>query len=359
MAKLYDISEWSEQPWWNTGGTRNKKVYLNPEDGKLYYFKQSFNKGQRNYEYEFWSEIIASEVGKLLGFDLLEYHIAIRGNIIGCISESMIDPASEELVEGGKYLQALDNTFEPEDTKKRNRYDFQLIHKSLFAFGMGSHIKDITDIILFDSFIGNSDRHQENWAFINTHSNVSRSFSEMVDTLSKIEGKEDQIPSGIAKWLVKKFYMVKGKVRPEFKKARLMFAKEKKFAPIYDSGCSFGRELKNKKVSSMLKNSSEIETYLDKGLAEIHWEREKINHFELLKRILNEKELKDQLLTTMERALKKFKIDKIEEMIKEVDNPLNQLRAKLGLPQDRKDLMIKLLALRRDRIQKLYQQYSK
>jgi hypothetical protein len=87
MARLYNISEWNEQSWWNTGGTRNKKIYLNPEDGALYYFKQSLKKGPREYKYEFWSEIIASEVGKLLGFDILPYHIAIRGIMVGCISK--------------------------------------------------------------------------------------------------------------------------------------------------------------------------------------------------------------------------------------------------------------------------------
>ena len=54
MAELYNISDWSEQSWWNTGGTRDKKIYLNPDDGELYYFKQSFKKGQRDFKHEFW-----------------------------------------------------------------------------------------------------------------------------------------------------------------------------------------------------------------------------------------------------------------------------------------------------------------
>jgi hypothetical protein len=122
MAKLYNISDWSEQSWWNTGGTRDKKIYLNPDDGELYYFKQSFKKGQRDFKHEFWSEIIASEIGMILGFDILRYDIAIHGEVVGCISKSMISQASEELVEGGKYLQAFDNTFNPENVKQRNQY---------------------------------------------------------------------------------------------------------------------------------------------------------------------------------------------------------------------------------------------
>ncbi|MFM7855416.1 MAG: hypothetical protein ACKO96_26695 [Flammeovirgaceae bacterium] len=99
MSKLFNISDWYEIRYFSTGGTRNKKVYVNPDDGEYYFFKESFKKGQRDYKHEFWSEIIASEVGQLLGFDILAYHIAIRGNIVGCISKSMINQASEELIE--------------------------------------------------------------------------------------------------------------------------------------------------------------------------------------------------------------------------------------------------------------------
>lgn len=52
MPKIFNISDWDEQSWLCTGGTRDKKVYLNSEDGELYCFKQSFNKGNRNYKHE-------------------------------------------------------------------------------------------------------------------------------------------------------------------------------------------------------------------------------------------------------------------------------------------------------------------
>jgi hypothetical protein len=238
MAKLYNISEWNEQSWWNTGGTRDKKIYLNPEDGELYYFKQSFKKGQRDYKHEFWSEIIASEVGALLGFDILAYHIAIRGNIVGCISKSMINQASEELIEGGKYLQAFDNTFMPENVKERDRYTFQLISEALVSFKKEKHLKELIETIVFDALIGNSDRHQENWAIINMHSPIS----EGVSLIAKaIETNEiENLPNWLKK-IVRFTYTVKGKLRPEVEKSRLMLPKKTRLALIYDSGCSFGR----------------------------------------------------------------------------------------------------------------------
>lgn len=164
MAKLYDITNWSEQSWWSTGGTRNKKIYQNPESGELYYFKESLKKGQRDYKHEFWSEILASQIGRFLGFNMLMYDIAIRGEVVGCISKSMIDPDAEELIEGGKYLQAYDNSFNPKNVKERNYYSFKLILDSLNHFNKQEYLKDLVETIVFDALIGNSDRHQENWA---------------------------------------------------------------------------------------------------------------------------------------------------------------------------------------------------
>jgi hypothetical protein len=215
MAKLYDISNWNEQSWWNTGGTRDKKIYLNPEDNELYYFKQSFKKGQRDYKHEFWSEIIASEIGIMLGFNVLEYNIAIRGKITGCISKSMINQTSEELIEGGKYLQAFDNTFNPENVKLRNQYNFELIVNALTSFQKENHLKDLVETIIFDALIGNSDRHQENWAIINVHSvlsEVAKQFEQDVKT-----GVIETLPNWLKVIIKKGFLTDKGGIRPEIK----------------------------------------------------------------------------------------------------------------------------------------------
>ncbi|MBY0426234.1 MAG: hypothetical protein K2Q22_11400 [Cytophagales bacterium] len=197
MAKLYNISDWYEIRYFSTGGTRNKKVYVNPEDGGYYFFKESFNKGLRDYKYEFWSEIIASEVGALLGFDILAYHIAIRGEIVGCISKSMINQASEELIEGGKYLQAFDNTFKPENIKLRNQYNFDLILNALASFRKEKHLKELAETIVFDALIGNSDRHQENWAIINMHTVISEGITQIEREI--VTGEIDEMPGWLKK----------------------------------------------------------------------------------------------------------------------------------------------------------------
>jgi hypothetical protein len=65
--------------------------------------------------------------------------VAVRGNEVGCISKSMINPDKEELVEGGRYIQAFDNTFNPEDRSLRNQYTFELIIASLASLKLDKY----------------------------------------------------------------------------------------------------------------------------------------------------------------------------------------------------------------------------
>jgi hypothetical protein len=353
MAKLFNISEWNEQSWWNTGGTRDKKIYLNPDDGELYYFKQSFKKGQRDYKYEFWSEIIASEVGELLGFDILKYHIAIREDVIGCISKSMINQASEELIEGGKYLQAFDNTFKPENIKLRKRYNFELILNALISFKKEKHLKELIETIVFDALIGNSDRHQENWAIINVHTVVSDGITQIKKGIET--GEIDEMPNWLKK-VVRAIYTVKGKIRPELQSARLMLPKQTRFAPIYDSGCSFGRELDDERVLKMLNNEQEIQKYIAKGLAEIHWENNKISHFELLIKLIKSEGLKDFVLDSLKRIVSQFNPEKVEQIVLNVDKEIIDLGNSYFFPKERKELVLKLLTLRYNKLREIYSQ---
>ena len=75
MAEFFDISNWNEKPWYQTGGTRSKVIVENPANRKDYYFKTSLKKELKDYKHEFWSEIITSEVGTMLGFNMLKYDI--------------------------------------------------------------------------------------------------------------------------------------------------------------------------------------------------------------------------------------------------------------------------------------------
>jgi hypothetical protein len=352
MPRLYNISEWNEQPWLNTGGTRNKKIYLNPADNELYYFKQSLKKDKKDYKYEFWSEIIAYEIGQMCGFDILPYHVAVRGSQVGCISKSMINPDKEELVEGGRYIQAFDTTFNPDDRSLRHQYTFELIIASLASLNLSKYYNNLVEVLVFDALIGNSDRHQENWAFINSHSAFSRSMAEFEHTLEHQKVLENS--PKIIRSLLQAIYMVQGKLRPEYKRIRLSLPKETRFSPIYDSGCSFGRELMDERVVEMIKNPSLIEKYTKKGESEIHWQGKKVSHFALLDNLLKEQEFKQMVETPIKRIINKFDEKKLNELISEVDVDLPEDCESFKIPSERKQLICKLVLSRFNLLKALF-----
>lgn len=351
MSQVFDINHWIEQRWWSTGGTRNKKIYINPEDNALYYFKQSLIKENRDYRYEFWSEIIASEIGLAWGFDVLPYHLAIREREAGCLSKSMIDPANEELVEGGKYIKSFDNTFNPDDKKLRSKYDFDLIIGTLEYFGLERYKRNVAEILVFDALIGNSDRHQENWAMITEHSNFSKMISSMERSL---------VGNALTnfKWInraFQRFYLDKDAkgLKPGFNELKIAMAKTTRFAPIYDSGCSFGRELSEDRVNFLLQKQENVDSYLRKGESEIHWEEKKLNHFDLLKNLLAEDDFAPFVRQAIKRVNEKFDYPKICELITSVDVELPPECGSVKIPENRKELICNLTRTRYETVKSL------
>lgn len=179
MAEFFDITHWDEKPWYQTGGTRSKVIVENPDNHKDYYFKTSLKKEQKDYKYEFWSEIIASEIGSLLGFNMLKYNIAYKSGDIGCISESMVTEGQNKLTEGISYLTGFDSSYNPKHKDSKKQYSYQLIKDTFSFYKIESFIKNIIEIIIFDGIIGNGDRHQENWGIIIEYNEVIRSIEEL------------------------------------------------------------------------------------------------------------------------------------------------------------------------------------
>lgn len=245
MVKYYDISEWEEHLYYGTGGTRDKVVVENSDDGCLYYFKTSLKKRVLDYVYEFWSEIIASEIGKSIGVDILHYDVAWNKDRLGCLSKSMIAP-QEELQEGYRWLTGF---YQEYDVNDKDSYSFQIIERLLKSrFPNEWFVRNMIETIVFDSIIGNEDRHQENWGII-----VSTRLAE-----------RDHV----------------------FVRNRSAVETEYVFAPIYDSGSSMGRELSDSKVAQMLKDNVQLEAYVNRGRSEIRWEGErgKQKHLDLIKK---------------------------------------------------------------------------
>lgn len=341
MANLIDISTWEEKPWYSTGGTRDKCLVESPE-GDLYYFKTSLKKEKIDYKYEFWSEIVASGLGSILDLKVLEYTPAIKNNLIGCLCKSMVK-GQERLTEGMNYLVGFDNKYDgnAKDKEQKSQYSYQLIVDALKSFRLEKFIPNIDELIVFDALIGNGDRHQENWAVISEYTDMSKAVDDIF---------EDS--QGLIKRGAKKFLKFLTTPKIEQADARLLITqtiwdKNVRFAPIYDSGSSLGREHNDDKLQQMMRDKMQFEGYLNRGRAEIHWQGEKLNHFHLLNKILENSEQARKTINNFEQH---YNQERLNKFIYSLGEDLPSEFKEYQLTECRKEFLTKLIALRYQRI---------
>ena len=330
MVRYFDITDWEEKRHFQTKGTRDKCIVENPEDSCLYYFKTSIKKERKDYKYEFWSEIIASSIGGMLGFNILRYDIASKGEKIGCISKSM-NNNSETLTEGVSLLTGYDNAYKPEDKESYKYYTLDMIENSLLSYKMEKHIDSLYKMLIFDSIIGNSDRHQENWGII---SETSRMWIEELFLFLKRKRRFKRI---IKKIMPRYSSQISKLIVSGFNKHR--------FSPIYDSGCCLAREMEDKSVTQILRDNVMFEAFINRARSEIRREDgSKYKHFELVEEIRRRN--KTFVDAEIKRIISNFKEDSIKEIVNNIDVNVPESFNNLKLPQERKILIVKIVSLR-------------
>ncbi len=352
--KFIDASNWQELTWYNSGGTRAKKVLQDP-NGNEYYFKRSEKKPakdgkpEKHYKYEFWNEIIAYQLGKGLGLDILRYDVAIFDGEIGCISPKMTITDEEQLLDIGRFMTALNPNFLPEDNATRTEYTFQLLEQTLDYFKISKYWEFIFQTILFDAIISNTDRHQENWAFIGKNTIVTKSLKVLEKELI---GKAYEKLNWILKWLHRNLInKEKNEFNKEAQQAILETINISKTAPIFDSGSSMARELTDDRINLLLANENELKKYIENGKAELHWKGKKISHYNLIEELLNSSYLGE--VANASKFLQHWQNDLISTILASTENVVPVEWKDYCIPDNRKALIIKLITLRFYRLNKL------
>jgi hypothetical protein len=345
--QIINISEWNIKEWLGTKGTREKFICESPLDETVYYFKQSLFKENKDYKYEFWSEIIASKLGQVLGLNLLDYNVGIYQDIIGCLCQSMLNDNAqnqyyEELREGVNYLAAIYPEFLSEDKEVIKLYSFQLIEKALKDNNLEKFIPHILDIIIFDSIIGNQDRHQENWGTITSWEFKTYLDGETVAETALSKGFWTSFGTRILNTFANKTKSEEV-IRTEKDLPNIKVA----FAPIYDSGSSLGREVAEDKLTDMLRDDVRLNAYINRGKSEIRWKGDKVSHFILIKNLIDHfPELKQRILNIFSKIDDK----KIIGIINEIDKDVPAQFSSYKLTIVRKQFIVKLII---ERIKKL------
>lgn len=349
---VYDITNWEVWQHLQTGGSRKKKIVKNPQDNNLYYYKTSLYKGKRYYKYEFWSEILASKLGQYFGFNVLDYNIGISENEVGCISKSMLSGlTNHELIEGRQYLAGTDAIYDPDNKKCYDMYTFQFIERALHEYKIEYIMDGILRTIAFDSIVGNSDRHQDNWSVICLKTGLDNYTKQQINLIRKyLNAKVSTL-----------FERIKLRLRilltPQlnnFDYKSIIKQIKGQLAPIYDSGCCLAREFEDNALQSV-----DLDKYITKGVSEIRWDsansnHKKISHFELIRNI---REYNKQYATVINRelvrVLRTYNKDDVKNIVYNIDKELGTNYNAYLLPKERKDVICDIIDKRINKIEKL------
>ena len=163
-------------------GTKPKRWLRDPVSGNHWLMKDATyshrSDGTRYRKGDDWSERIANGVAERLGLPAAVTELAITriGNdpVYGVISQSILAPpidddthSEEELVDGNELLP------DPVVKGRREGYTVEAVHQALIgvsppavAEGGLSAWDVFVGYLILDAVVGNTDRHEENWAVI-------------------------------------------------------------------------------------------------------------------------------------------------------------------------------------------------
>jgi hypothetical protein len=175
MYPIFDVTNAiSDRP--EALGTK-EKTWIMPSDEMGLPIKPHLFKIGRAGTGEDWAEKVACELLKILGVPCAEYHLAIRDNARGVISERFY-PEQSSFVPANMILARVDKQYDGSLRFKQRGYKLPIVLGVLRRLnlehplnvghslsGLSTH-EIFVGYLIFDCFIGNTDRHHENWGVV-------------------------------------------------------------------------------------------------------------------------------------------------------------------------------------------------
>ena len=171
-----DVSHWTEHGE-ETQGSKPKQWLIHPNTGEHWLMKEAtFNMSGTPREYrkgDDWAERIACGVAGVFGLPVAQVELSVDSrshkDVYGTICRSVIT-RKNEMRPGNTLLKKHDDSAASDD---RSWYTVEAVHRvlgdcqpppgvvsTLSAWGV------FVGYLVLDALIGNTDRHEENWAFV-------------------------------------------------------------------------------------------------------------------------------------------------------------------------------------------------
>jgi hypothetical protein len=172
QLETYDITSWMpdrEHGQAYPEGAREKKVVISPENADTSIFKSQwrylYKLSSHRYPEQFWAEVIAYNIAKNLGINVPKAYAAYDNTTgtCGALIEWFYGP-NESFVAAGNFFQRIIPLFDRDKGKQHNIKDSLAIVGAILDNKFSAQ-EEFYTMLLFDSLIGNTDRHQDNWGF--------------------------------------------------------------------------------------------------------------------------------------------------------------------------------------------------
>ncbi|RBW64550.1 hypothetical protein DS893_12720 [Vibrionales bacterium C3R12] len=205
--KIFPIIDISKQDIDNYEqmGTKSKFWYTDKSNDKEYLFKSIHTEDKNQSPIvrhgEDWAEKVACELAELLGIPHAQYDLAINGEERGIRSENFINEG-ESLVFGNQLIEHVVTSVLGEQLEKGQRSQTvsrifaimeHLISNPPTHWEKTGNIISAADVFvgyaMFDAWISNQDRHNENWAAV-IHEDGSFTLSPSFDHAASLGRNE-------------------------------------------------------------------------------------------------------------------------------------------------------------------------
>lgn len=194
-------------------GTKPKQWLWSPTGGRWLWKQSTMQRDRRHGEFrkgDDWSEVVASQLGRRLGVPVAEVRLASRCDDLGVISRSVLADENESLVHGNELLSEAGIT-----TTRKDRLGYTLdaiaevlggVEPPAGTVEIGGGFEWFVGYLVLDALVGNTDRHQDNWAVIRRRaaSRLSPSFDhasclgfQISDDERKARLDEDRAGAGV------------------------------------------------------------------------------------------------------------------------------------------------------------------